>query len=360
MGHVAGAPVVVSPGWVLAAVALTLLFTPTVRVFAPGIGSQAYVVAAAFVLLLFVSVFLHELAHALVARRRGIVVRELAVTLLGGHTEFGGAARTPGTSALVAVAGPVVNLALGGIAWAVLNVLPGRGLVSLVVGAAAVTNGFVGLFNLLPGLPLDGGRVLEALVWRVTGSRHRGTTAAGWVGRAVAVGVVAWVLVLPFLRGEQPSLGSVLWGALVGAFLWSGAAAAVRSAGRERAVEGLSLVALMRPAVALPADATAASVADPTLDVVLLAPDGRPAAYVDRAALAAVPDADRDRTPLTTTAVPLPVGALVDGGLTGPSAVAAVARVARFAPVMAVLGADGRVVGLLHAQDVIGALRPRS
>lgn len=363
VGRAAGAPVVVSPGWLVAAAVLTFLVAPTVRAVSPSSGQAAsYVVAAVFVLLLLGSVFLHELAHALVARRFGIVVHELAVTLLGGHTRFASAAPTPRVSTLVAVAGPAANLALAAVAWVLSAVLQGHGLVTLLITAAALANGFVGAFNLVPGLPLDGGRVLEAVVWHVTGSRARGTVVAGWVGRVVAVAVFAWTLVVPLLEGRSPSITGVVWGALVGSFLWSGAAGAVQGAQAERAVESLVLRDLMAEAVGVPASGTLGDLdgdAGSRPEVVLLAPDGRPAAYLDRSAAASVPADRLARIPLTAVAVAIPAGAVVDASLTGREAVQAVAAVARVAPVMAAVEGD-RVVGLLSAQAVIDAVRRRS
>lgn len=360
VGRAAGAPVVVSPGWAVAAVVLTLLFAPTVRALAPTVGDSAYVVSASFVLLLLVSVFLHELAHALMARRCGIEVRELAVTLLGGHTRFASAAPTPGSSALVAVVGPAVNLVLGVAAWAVSQLLPAGGIAAVVVAAAAVANGFVALFNLVPGLPLDGGRVLEALVWHLTGRRGRGAEVAGWVGRLVAVGVVAWVLVRPLLAGARPSLTAVVWASLVGAFLWSGAAAAVHAGRTEQAVERITVRGLMTQAQGVPGHVSlgdAVGLLDAGTEVVLLGPDGRPVAYLDRYAVASVPRERAAQVPLTAVAVALPGGAVVDADLTGAAAVRAVGGAARTSPASVVVEPDGRVVGLLRAQDVIDALR---
>lgn len=356
---------VVSPGWVVAAVVLTTVFAPTVRAVAAVDGPTAYLVAGVFVLLLLGSVFLHELGHALVARRQGVVVEELAVTLLGGHTRLGGAAPTPAASALVAVSGPAVNLALGVAAWVAAGLLPtSRGsVVWLLLMAAALANGFVGAFNLVPGLPLDGGRVLEAAVWRATGARARGTAVAGWVGKAVAVGVVLWGLGRPLLTGRQPDLVGVVWTVLIGAFLWSGADQAVRAARADGRVAGLSVRSLMRPAVAVPARATlldldtaVAYAPDDVHEAVLLAGDGRPVAVVDTGAALAVPEGRRAVTSLSAVALPLPAGATVDVGLAGSDAVRAVAALTRVTPTMAVVDGD-RVVGVLRSQDVVRALR---
>ena len=201
-----------------------------------------YVVALGFVVLLFASVLVHELAHGLMARARGQQPREFVLTLWGGHTAFGGATPTPASSALIAVVGPIANLLLAAGFLAVAQGVETNSLVGLLVWSGCLTNAFVGLFNLVPGLPLDGGFLLEAAVWAVTKNRHTGTVAAGWVGRVVAVGVFAWALVLPLVQGRQPEIYDVVWAALIGAFLWSGASAAVRGGRTQKAV-GLITVA---------------------------------------------------------------------------------------------------------------------
>ncbi|RYV52673.1 site-2 protease family protein [Pengzhenrongella frigida] len=365
IGRAAGAPVILAPSWLVAAALLTVLFAPTVQNLAPGIsGVATYLVALSFVVLLFVSVFLHELAHGFVARARGLEVREFAITLWGGHTAFGGAAATPGASALIAVVGPLTNLLVGVACWFAAQALPAGSLVGIIAFSGAFANAFVAFFNLVPGLPLDGGRVLEALVWRLSGDRERGTVVAGWVGRVGAVVFAAWAIGYPFLRGEQPDLFTVGWAALIGAFLWSGASQAIRGAHAQRALDGITVATVARPAVGIRfeaslAEAEAMAVAAGLSQVVLLAPDGRPAAYIDPEAAAAVPTEARVRTGVQAVAVPLPVGAVIDGRLTGPELVRAIGAVSHFAAAMAVV-VDGRVTGLVFARDVVAALRPRA
>ncbi|HEY5555334.1 MAG TPA: site-2 protease family protein [Cellulomonas sp.] len=361
IGRAAGAPIILAPSWLLAAVVLTAIFAPTVQARAPQLGALTYVVALGFVVLLFVSVLVHELAHGLVARSRGQVVHEFAITLWGGHTAFGGAAPTPATSALVAVVGPVANLVIAVVCWVAAQAVPSAGLGGLLLYAGAFSNGFVGFFNLIPGLPLDGGRVLEALVWRVTGDRHRGAVVAGWGGRVVAVAVVAWALVLPILAGTSPDLYTIVWTVVIGSFLWSGATSAITGARTGRAVTAITVAAVGLPATVVEAHATLADAdreraAAGVDDVVVLAPDGRPAAYVDRAAAAAVAPEHRASTPVVAVSVVLPVGAVVDGSLEGAALVQAVGQATRMSPVVvAVRG--GRVVALVRAVDVIAALR---
>ena len=361
MGRVAGAPVIVSPGWLVAAAVLTFLFAPTVRAAVPNLSEgAAYAVAALGAGLLFVSVFLHEVAHALVARGRGVVVHELAVTLLGGHTRMGAAAPSPTASAVIAAAGPAANLALAAAGWFVAPMLPAAGIAALLATSVALTNGFVGIFNLLPGLPLDGGRVLEALVWRLTGDRTKGTVVAAWVGRLLAVAVVGWLVLVPLAAGRSPDLTMIVWGAIIGAVLWSGAAQSLQGARAEQAVHRLSVRALMSPARGVPVTATLGQVDmhdATTPEVVLVEDDGRAVAYVDRSALAAVPPTAHALTPLHAVAVALPKGSTIDVGLTGSEAVRAVGAAARHSPVIAVVDGSRGVVGLLRAQDVISALR---
>lgn len=357
IGRVAGTRIVLQPG-VLVIVAIVLfLLGPSIQRARPSLGLLAYAVAAAFAVLLLVSVLLHELAHAGVARRFGIEVHEISLTLIGGHTELARTG-TAGSTALIAVVGPLTNAAIALVGWGALKAVPTGGVLALLVLVTASANGFVALINLLPGLPLDGGRLLEAAVWRVTGRRRTGMLAAAWAGRVIAVAVVLVVVVVPYLGGASPDLVTVVWGALLGALLWTGAGPFIRSAAHERAVDDLVLwhLAVRAPALAGSAmladlDATGAATA------VLVDDDGAPVGYVEPSAAAAVPAEQRATTPLLAVAVRLPPGVSVAGGLVGPAAVRAVVEGARLSPVLVVLGPSGSVYGLLNYLDVVSALR---
>ncbi|WP_456824386.1 site-2 protease family protein [Cellulomonas sp. P5_E12] len=361
IGRAVGAPIILAPSWLIAAVVLTLIFAPSVRARSENLGALVYVVALGFVVLLLASVLVHELAHGLMARARGQQPREFVLTLWGGHTAFGGATPTPASSALIAVVGPIANLLLAAGFFALARPVDSVSLVGLLLWSGCLTNAFVGFFNLIPGLPLDGGYLLEAAVWAATKNRHTGTVAAGWVGRLVAVAVFAWALLLPLMQGRQPDIFDVVWAALIGAFLWSGASAAVRGGRSQKAVGQLTLATVGRRAVAVGhtesiAHAGALAAAAGADEVVILSPDGRPAAYVDRVAAASVPADVAGTTPVTAVAVPLPVGAVVDGTLVGQELVAAVGRGTEHSPVVAAV-VDGRVVGLVRAMDVVAAIR---
>ena len=363
IGRVAGAPVLVTPSWFLAAVVLTVLFAPTVRAFAPQMDLVGVVVVSfAFVLLLFASVFCHEVAHALVARSRGHRVDELALTLWGGHTAYSGAVRRPLDSALVAVVGPLTNLALAAAFWIAFQAQTVASVPALLLYAGAFSNAFVGAFNLLPGLPLDGGQVLESVVWAATGSRTTGTVAAGWVGRAVGAAVVAGALLWPLTQGRQPDLIVVMWAALIGAFLWSGASEAMR-AGRRREslsrldVRSLAITAVVVAAGTPAADAGRAARGRGEVAVVVVGPDGDPLGWVDPAAVARIPAEQAAATPVEAALVPFPPGSAVRADESGPELLEHLAGASGGARVVPVLS-DGRVTGVLDVARVAAAVRP--
>ncbi|MEK8229140.1 site-2 protease family protein [Oerskovia sp. M15] len=247
-------------------------------------------------LLLFVSVFLHEVAHAVVARSRGHEVTELAVTIWGGHTAYSGTSRRPLDGILISVVGPLTNLLLALVCWVAFQAQPTMTIPALLLYAAAFSNAFVGVFNLLPGLPLDGGQILESVVWAVTGSRTKGTIAAGWVGRVMAVGIVVVAIGWPLADGRQVDLFTVVWAALIGAFLWSGAGAAIRTGHTRQAVAGLTVAALAYPAVSAPVTATVSDVVD----------SARRAAQVTSCSPGRTGDRSPTRTPLPSLRYPCP------------------------------------------------------
>ncbi len=369
VGRIAGAPVIITRSWFLAAVVLTILFVPTVEARAPGLGVGAYLVAFVFVLLLFGSVFLHETAHALVARARGQNVTELAVTLWGGHTAYSGGLGRPLDGFLVAVVGPLTNLALAAGFWFAYVAAPVQSVPSLLLWLGALSNALVGAFNLLPGLPLDGGQILESLVWAVTGRRTTGTIVAGWVGRVVAVGVLLWALAVPFVVGTTPVLTEVLWSALIGALLWAGAGAAITNGRRRETIARLSASGLATPALPVPLGSTVAealsarvtAVADgaspsASYRLVVVGNDQVPVAVLDDDAVAAVPTSAHHLTQVDAVAVPFVPGSAVNPDLSGTDLLNHLAQSSRGARLVPVVDA-GRVTGVLDLADVARAIR---
>ncbi|GMA31107.1 peptidase M50 [Litorihabitans aurantiacus] len=362
-----GSPVYLAPSWLLVAAVLTVIFLPTVRRVAPDLGFAAAVGASAtFPVLLFASVLAHELAHGAAARAIGARVREYVLTFWGGHTSFDAELRTPGASAFVSAAGPAANLLLAGLGWLALQAIP-LGLVAVVVASLTWANVVVAAFNLLPGNPLDGGRILEALLWRVTGDRDRATIGAGWVGRAIAVVIALVVLLPPLLRGERPVLTTAVWGLLVAGLVWSGASRSIAVGRARRSAAGFDLRPMLRAAVALdaatPIEALpdvlrAAAVPDGAAppDVVLLDPAGAPVALLDPEAVRGVPPHLRAGTPVGAAARGLPPEAVLTA-VTGADALAALARGIEAGGVVVVLVAPG-VVATTTRAAVLAALAP--
>ncbi len=185
MGRPFGIPVYVAPTWFIVAALITVAFAPTVERELPSLGSIRYAVSFAFAVLLYLSVFVHELSHSVVALRLGLPVRRISLYLLGGVSEIEKEPQTPGREFLVAAVGPLLSLALGVVGFLFSRVLPGDTVIGFLMLELMWANFLVGVFNLLPGLPLDGGRVLRAGVWKVTGRPLTGTVVAAWSGRGL-------------------------------------------------------------------------------------------------------------------------------------------------------------------------------
>ncbi|HZI96016.1 MAG TPA: site-2 protease family protein [Actinomycetales bacterium] len=360
IGRLLGVPVVIAKSWFVIAAVVTFLFSDRVRAVAPDLGVGVYLVAFGFAVLLFASVLVHELAHAVTARATGLPATEIVLHLWGGHTQFESEAISPGRSALVAVVGPLSNVVLAVPALLVFPALDG-GLTRLLVLAFAYTNGFVAVFNAVPGLPLDGGRVLEALVWRVTGDRHAGTIAAGWGGRVVAVAIGLWAL-LPVLTGGSPDLVTIVWAALIGGLLWNGASQAIKTASVRRRAPRAVVANLAQPAVGVPVTVTLAEAMDTARRsgaqrVVLVGPDGGPVAIVEPAAVEQVPADRAGQVAVASVARRIDPRAVVDVSLAGESLLQALGSLP--GEQFVALDAERRVVGVLHAQDVVDAVVPR-
>lgn len=251
IGSLAGTPVYIARSWPLIVVVIVFVFGPILE--RPGRdASYGYLLAAGYALLLLVSVLVHEAAHSLAAQVRGHQVSRIVADVWGGHTVYDATRSSPTTTALVAIAGPLSNLALGGLAWVVRQGLTNETATTLLE-ITAWANVWVGLFNLLPGLPLDGGQIVSAVTWKVTGRRGTGLVVAGWLGRVVAVGSVLWFVVRPAVLGEGFEIGQVALPVVIGVFLFQGASQAIRVGVIQDATAGPA-ASVLDPAVLLPAD----------------------------------------------------------------------------------------------------------
>jgi Zn-dependent protease/CBS domain-containing protein len=329
---------------------------------APGLSTGAYWLAGGLAALgLGGSLLTHELAHAIVARRAGLGVRRITLWLLGGVSELVGQPSEPGAEVRIALIGPVTSLGLGGLLGAATVVahglaIPAGGVATL--SWLASMNVLLGVFNLLPGTPLDGGRVLHGLLWRHTGNRDRATRAATTSGQVLGA-LLAGTGILLALHGRLDGL----WLLLVGWFLAGSASAEHAAAIVAGRLAGLRVTDVMSapPVVAsgwwtvqafidhLLGQAGRAYRQFPVVDM-----DGRLAGVVSMADLAGCPPADRRNIAVRQLAHPLPGELVLSPDMP-------LEQVLRSTPivgsgVLAVVVADDHVVGVLTGTDIARAV----
>lgn len=242
IGPLLGVRLVVSLSWLVVFV-LIIVALEALQVFPAEIPAVVRWLGAALVgLSFFASVAVHELAHAFVARRAGVPVSEVGLAIIGTQGQLERRAATPRAEAAIAIAGPLVSLAIGGLLmglWAAVGRDPASAL--LVVGEVAwllgMSNVLLGAVNLLPGFPFDGGRLLRAVLWARTQDFMRGSRLASLAGRALAYAVIAlglaWAATGEVLNGA--------WLALLGWFINQAARMHFRRLEVNQLVEGLSV-----------------------------------------------------------------------------------------------------------------------
>lgn len=246
-----GVPVILTPTWVVFAVTLVLLYEPVVRT---RLGdSRAYLVAGGLALMLLASVLLHEIGHCVVARAFGLPVRSITVSFLGGFTEITEAPPTPSKEYAVAVSGPMVSVLLTGIAVAAMGAFPDGSLAHEQWRNAAVINGVIAAFNLLPGLPLDGGRVLRAIVWGFNHDPAKATRVSARAGMGVALLPILFAWLTPVLGLGALDVFTIVASSLVSGFVFAQASAALRHVELVSRLPLVSVASIARPALAVPA-----------------------------------------------------------------------------------------------------------
>jgi len=359
LGRIAGIPIVLARSWFLITVFVVVVFGPRVTNAFPEIGAGAYAVALGYALLLAASVLIHELSHALTARTFGWPTTRIVLNLWGGHTQFASFNASPGRSLLVALAGPAANFVLAGLGWGILQAMTPGSVAYLLTTILIWANILVAVFNVLPGLPLDGGRLVESAVWKATGSQEKGTVAAGWAGRIIVIVLLGVVVGLPLVQGRGPDLTVILIAVVMGAFLWMGATAAIENARMRLRLSAISAGRLQQRALMLQAGTTVLAARhllreNPGAAVVLTGTSGVPEAVVDEAALLAVPEDVAGSTPVDATVRRLAAGASVPEWAEGQELLQLLARLE--GNEYAVVNRQGNVTGLLHQRTVVQAI----
>jgi Zn-dependent protease len=308
LGRIAGIRIGVHWSWLI--VFALIVWSLAVAVFPsqnPGFSDAAYLaMAVAAAILFFASLLLHELGHALQARRDGVEIEGINLWLFGGVAQFKGGFPNAGAEFRIAIAGPLVSLALGGIFVAVAGVAGLPTAADAVVAWLGYTNLILLAFNLLPALPLDGGRVLRSALWYARGDLGWATGIASLVGRGFGFLLIGAGILMFIVQGSF----SGAWLAFIGWFLLQAATAEARYVATEQALGGLRVHDLMvREPVTVDADLTLGRFMDdvawsrrytsyPVLD------DGTPVGLLAFRSVAAVPRSEWDARRVRDVMIP--------------------------------------------------------
>ncbi|MCL1463556.1 site-2 protease family protein [Argonema galeatum] len=222
IGSIFGIPVYIDPSWLIILAIFTFANGRDLQLGYPQWGLlMAWGIGFLMAILLFGSVLLHELGHSLVARSQGIKVSSITLFLFGGIASIDRESKTPGLAFQVAIAGPAVSITLFALLGVLTYLLPQSSPAEVLVADLASINLVLALFNLIPGLPLDGGQILKAAVWKIKGDRFQGIHWAARTGQVLGWSAII-LSAIAFLNTRDPG---TLWIALLGWFVLRNASA---------------------------------------------------------------------------------------------------------------------------------------
>ncbi|MFB7780229.1 site-2 protease family protein [Streptomyces bauhiniae] len=363
MGRPFGVPVYVAPSWFLVAALITWVFGGQLDRVLPELGALRYLVSLFFAVVFYASVLVHELAHVIAALRFKLPVRRIQLQFFGGVSEIEKEAETPGREFVLAFVGPLLSLVLAGLFYLALKPVEPGTVPGVLLAGLMISNLIVAIFNLLPGLPLDGGRMLRAVVWKITGRPMTGTVAAAWVGRALAVSVLIGLPLLNqsgTLGGDRDVSGmdtvtDALLAAILAAIIWTGAGNSLRMARLREHLPDLRARTLTRRAVPVQTDTPLSeglrrANAAGARALVVVDADGTPLSLVREAAIVGVPEHRRPWVPVSELAQDLTDGMRVSAELTGEELLDTL----RATPATEYLVVEntGEIYGVLSAADV--------
>lgn len=365
LGSVFGVPVFITPSWLLIVAFTTVTYSGFLKDQISGASTAgSYAVALLFSLGLGVSILLHEFGHTVVSRLLGLRVRRIVVFLLGGVSEIDGEARRPRDEFAIAVAGPVMSFVIAAGCWAAARMPAADSSAGVLLNLLAWSNLVIAIFNILPGLPLDGGRLVQALIWAVSRSRLTGVRIAAWSGRIVAVllalAIIVGNAVLDQHNGVDLSmLVATMLGFAVAGFLWFGAGQTLRMAELGARTTDLQLGRLIRPSIYLPASTSVAEAVRQAgvvraAAIVVIDENGRSRALVREAQVAAIDDRRRPWVTLAEVSRSLEPGLIITDDLPGAAVLDAVRETP--ASEYLIIGRDGVSRGVLAINDLAGAL----
>ncbi|MFG2845170.1 site-2 protease family protein [Kitasatospora sp. NPDC048296] len=360
MGRPFGVPVYVTPSWFVIAALITWVFGGQLGDVLPELGSGVrYLLAFFFAVAFYASVLVHELAHTLVALRYGLGVRRIQLQFFGGVSEIENEAETPWREFWLAFVGPLLSLVLGGVFYLALRAVELSTVPGVLLTGLMISNLVVAAFNLLPGLPLDGGRMLRAVVWAISGRAMTGTVAAAWVGRVLAIAVLFGLPLLSASRGAErtttDTLVDAVLAAVLAAIIWNGATGSLRNARLKEVLPELRLRDFARRAVEVTADTPLGEAMRRAREaqagaVVVVDGRGEPIAIVRESAVRAVPEHRRPWVAVGPLARDLEPGLRLDADLRGEALLRAIQ--ATPAGEYLVVEPDGRVYGVAALTDI--------
>jgi Zn-dependent protease/CBS domain-containing protein len=360
LGRIAGIEFGVNWSWLV--VFALIVWTLASGIFPstnPGLSKATHIamaVVAAF--LFFLSLLLHEFGHAIQARREGIEIDGITLWLFGGVARFKGSFRSAGVEFRVAIAGPLVSLALG-VLFVLIAVIPGiPSAVDGVVSWLGYINLTLLVFNLIPAPPLDGGRVLHSALWRSRGDYVWATRVAASVGRGFGYLLIALGIAMFVFQGSF----SGAWLAFLGWFLLNAATAEARSLLTRQALSGLRVRDVMTPhPVVVGPDTTLGDFMDHIMlsqrhTTYPVVEDGKPIGLLPFRSVANVPRREWDVRRVRDCLIPLSEVPVLGED---EDALDALAELSESAGGHALVVANGGLAGILSARDLGRALDAR-
>lgn len=236
VGNLFGIPFYINASWFLVLGLVTWQYGNQLAFLFPALGPAVpWMLGLGTALLLFASVLAHELGHSWVAIKQGIGVKSISLFLFGGLANLERESKTPGEAFWVAIAGPLVSLFLSGLLTVIGIGTGATGPAAAILGLLASINLVLALFNLIPGLPLDGGNILKAIVWKITGNPYKGVVFASRVGQ-----IIGWIAIATGVFGN-------IWNLVIGWFLLQNAGQSAQYATVQNKLAGLTAADALTP-----------------------------------------------------------------------------------------------------------------
>jgi Zn-dependent protease/CBS domain-containing protein len=363
-------PLAVSPAWIVLVLLIMSGLPETLRHHVDGLGTTASILASVgLIALVYGGVLAHEASHVLVAKALGLRVGRVVLQLLGAQSEILDEPPTPAAAYLVAAVGPMTSVLLAGIGLAASGAFATNSIGWVLAGSFGWLNAAVAAFNLLPGLPLDGGQMLRAGMWHLTRDKMRALLVAGWVGRVIAaLALLAWPAILRLstdtsqhANGLTPDrLVTLVYLVLLAGFIWFNATLAISKARMGSAMPSLHLPALLRPALTVEAqlplaEAVRRARAIGARALVVVDSRDRWSGIVSEAAVQATPVERQPWISVSDLARPVEAGLVLAPELDGEALVNAMQQTP--ASEYLVADSDGALRGVLASSDLMAALK---